>query len=803
MRAPVFATIALLLSFGGALLAAGGCAPDEPVSPSPVPADAGVLPEAGTQGTPLAPEVEPEPFVVPSWMRTVTANPSQSDPVRLELEDGTFTVPTEEGKRDDGTWKIFETDENGGLGTAGTSALIYAAATIDVPQGRHVFARADRVLSVWTNNVEAHPGDPYASGRMRVPLAGAAGANIVVVRATTAYGGEPQIALFSTTDELVFNRDDMTLPDLVVGEAIEQWAGVPVLNVTNDAAHDLAARVEESDHFQATTVTYPSLPAGGVTQIAFRLIPKKPFAIAGEMITVGLRLESPSLAWAYRREIQIATVAAGATHKRSFRSGIDGSAQYYGVVPPSNFAPGNSYAMVLTLHGAAVEAIGQAQAYSPKDWAYIVAATNRRPYGFDWESFGRRDAIEVLDKATAAYGAAQDRVYLTGHSMGGHGTWNLGVLFPGRFATIGPSAGWGSYYSYAGLAVPTGAFARSQASSDTLVYLENLAKRGAYVIHGSADDNVPVSEAHNMVDAVSLVTDDVLYHEEPGAGHWWDGEASPGADCVDWPPLFDFMKAHTLDPYELDFHFITASTAVNPKHSYVTLRSQLSAYQDTTFDSVRTGDTVTLTTTNARSLEISGAALAAAGVTTLVVDGTTYPVDGGPIAVGPQEGKYPGAGGPFDEVFYQPFCFVYPDDGPPVLAWYASHLLANWQIIGNGQGVAVPLSRVTGEIRSQYNLVYLGVPAEKIAALAGLPIQFGDAITVAGVSHSPAGIAFVFPENGRLSAAIMTTPGSESMVYRFQPFRSAYAPPDYMVFGKAGVEDAGYFTPDWKAIEVP
>src|SRR5262249_21128475 len=159
-------------------------------------------------------------------------------------------------------------------------------------------------------------------------------------------------------------------------------------------------------------------------------------------------------------------------------SDIDGSAQYYGVVPPTGYDPSHSYALALTLHGAGVEGIGQAQAYSQKDWAFIVAPTNRRPFGFDWESWGRRDAIEVLDQAMGSFPIDPTRVYLTGHSMGGHGTWNVGVLFPGRFATLGPSAGWSTYYSYAGLAAPTGAFTRSQAPSDTFAYMKNLARRG-------------------------------------------------------------------------------------------------------------------------------------------------------------------------------------------------------------------------------------------------------------------------------------------------------------------------------------
>ena len=55
--------------------------------------------------------------------------------------------------------------------------------------------------------------------------------------------------------------------------------------------------------------------------------------------------------------------------------------------------------MVLTAYAdieAAVEAINQASSYEPKTWANIVCPTNRRPYGYDWEDWGRLDALEVL-----------------------------------------------------------------------------------------------------------------------------------------------------------------------------------------------------------------------------------------------------------------------------------------------------------------------------------------------------------------------------------------------------------------------
>ena len=56
---------------------------------------------------------------------------------------------------------------------------------------------------------------------------------------------------------------------------------------------------------------------------------------------------------------------SSATHARTFQSGIDRSVQYYGVVPMAPVGAADEArkkpALVLTLHGASVEAIGQAR----------------------------------------------------------------------------------------------------------------------------------------------------------------------------------------------------------------------------------------------------------------------------------------------------------------------------------------------------------------------------------------------------------------------------------------------------------
>src|SRR5262249_26010394 len=188
------------------------------------------------------------------------------------------------------------------------------------------------------------------------------------------------------------------------------------------------------------------------------------------------------------------------------RSGIDGSVQYYALNPARRPPGGTSLpAVFLTLHGASVEAIGQADAYSPKAWGHLVAPTNRRPYGFDWEDWGRLDALEVLDLARKQLGTDPQRTYLTGHSMGGHGVWQLGALFPDRFAAIGPSAGWISFASYAGGAPAAASpspmeelLGRAASPSDTLACVRNYAHHGVYILHGAADDNVPVAQAREM-----------------------------------------------------------------------------------------------------------------------------------------------------------------------------------------------------------------------------------------------------------------------------------------------------------------
>ncbi|MBI5513280.1 MAG: prolyl oligopeptidase family serine peptidase [Deltaproteobacteria bacterium] len=757
-------------------------------APSQDAADARVGP------APLAPESTPEELRVPRWM--IARLPSgTADEVLAAVDEGTFEIP-EEGMSYGLWWGAQESMEDGTIADAPRGSSLYLAAVVELPEGRRAFAQADVVGVLYVNGA-VQPGDVYGSGRIRVPLELRPGRNTLVLRAIGGRG-RARVRIHSTPDELYLNTHDLTPPDLVAGSMDRQHLGLAVLNLTERPALDVTARVEASDDWEPSSIAVPSLPAGAVTQVPFELHPRRPHTMMPARVRASLRVESPSLGFAYRQSVELPVVEAGGTYRRTFLSGVDRSAQYFGVVPPRTGGPPRK-GLVLALHGAGVEGIGHARAYSARDWTWVVAPTNRRPFGFDWEAFGRLDALEVLDTATRLFDTDPTRVYLTGHSMGGHGTWQLGVHFPGRFAAIGPSAGWGSFQSYVGAAAPRGAFARSQASSNTQGYLSNLARRGVYAIHGTADDNVPIREGRALVAAVRMFTNDVVFHEQPGAGHWWDGDRAPGADCVDWPPLFEFFQAHTLDPQETTFTYTSPGVWVNSRHAFVTLRSALDPMQDLVVTSSREGAVVMLTTRNVRSMVLDGAALRALGVSAVRADGRELTVTDGPIPVGPQDGKRPGLTGPFNEVFASPWCAVYdPED--PTWRRYAAYLTSAWSVIGNGAGCAVPRGEVTEVLRRTRNLLYLGARPGDVTLPAGIPFGWTpEAVTLGATRTENAALFFVFPERDeRVGAVVVATQGARRVVFRLQPFTSSFAAPDWLVLPRSGSAQAGFFDGAWR-----
>lgn len=401
--------------------------------------------------------------------------------------------------------------------------------------------------------------------------------------------GTLKVKLHFNVPELIFNVYDFTLPDVVINEAKTLYGAVPVINASEKSYENLYLKVF-SDEIEPAYTKVRIINPLSINKLPFQI--NLPVQRSKREIKLKLNLiekEGNKEKILASTEFELKVVLPAENHKETFLSKLDGSVQYYAVNPPENLK--TKPALVLSLHGAGVEAINQANAYGHKNWCYIVAPTNRRPYGFNWENWGRIDALEVLEIAKNKFDIDKNRIYLTGHSMGGHGTWQLGVNYPDKFAAIGPSAGWISIWSYRirSLIDTTKVkemLLRSARQSDTYKFATNLKQNGIYIIHGDADDNVPIEQANSMVNELSKFHKDYEFHIEKGAGHWWDNSDEDGADCVDWLPMFDFFARHSIPSIDRikSINFVTSNLAVSNKNNWVEIINQIKQQTESKID---------------------------------------------------------------------------------------------------------------------------------------------------------------------------------------------------------------------------
>lgn len=155
------------------------------------------------------------------------------------------------------------------------------------------------------------------------------------------------------------------------------------------------------------------------------------------------------------------------------------------------------------------------------------------PDGTEW-SDNVPAVLAQLEDATVEFGGDRDRVYLTGLSMGGYGTWDLALREPTRFAALVPVCGGLSggtrrpsltVQSVAGEPDPFAATARRLRAVPT------------WIFHGARDDVVPPGQSRRMAAALQAAgAVDARYTEFAEANHnSWD--PAYATDAL-WPWLF-------------------------------------------------------------------------------------------------------------------------------------------------------------------------------------------------------------------------------------------------------------------------
>lgn len=226
----------------------------------------------------------------------------------------------------------------------------------------------------------------------------------------------------------------------------------------------------------------------------------------------------------------------------------EGEKLNYRMLKPADYDSSKSYPMVLFLHGAGERGSDN---FSQLKWgvhhfadpgfreqypAFVVAPQVPEGEYWSWLDLDRDSTsssfvapmretptrpmqltIELLDRLQEEYAIDADRLYVTGLSMGGFGTFALIERFPGKFAAAVPICGGGDA-------------ARA--------FL--LKEMPMWVFHGTEDQAVDVRYSRTMVEAIQLAGGSPGYTEYPDAGH-----VEAWVQAYRDPTLYEWMFSKT------------------------------------------------------------------------------------------------------------------------------------------------------------------------------------------------------------------------------------------------------------------
>jgi len=179
--------------------------------------------------------------------------------------------------------------------------------------------------------------------------------------------------------------------------------------------------------------------------------------------------------------------------------------------------------LILFLHGAGergddlakVKVHGIPKIVEQQEDFPFIAISPQCPKRSSWTN--ELEALNaLLDDVIAKHTVDTKRVYLTGLSMGGYGTWYLATMYPERFAAIAPVCGGGD--------------------PDKACVIKDIP---AWVFHGGEDKTVSPEESRKMVKALEDCEGDVRLTIYPEAGH------DSWTETYDNPELYKWFLEHS------------------------------------------------------------------------------------------------------------------------------------------------------------------------------------------------------------------------------------------------------------------
>jgi predicted peptidase len=209
---------------------------------------------------------------------------------------------------------------------------------------------------------------------------------------------------------------------------------------------------------------------------------------------------------------------------------VDGVNYRYQVYVPSDWSAGKKWPVILFLHGAGERGddglqqtevgLGGAVRFHVNRYPAIVVMPQCRKDVWWTDPKMEAQALAALHASMKEFHTDPDRVYLTGLSMGGYGSWSLAAKYPNKWAAAVVICG--------GIRLPVGANKPIPPEAPGVNSYADVAKKigsklPIWVFHGGADPTVPVDESRRMVEELKAVGNAVKYTEYEGVKHnSWD-----------------------------------------------------------------------------------------------------------------------------------------------------------------------------------------------------------------------------------------------------------------------------------------
>ena len=210
----------------------------------------------------------------------------------------------------------------------------------------------------------------------------------------------------------------------------------------------------------------------------------------------------------------------------------------YQVFVPADWTSHKKWPVILFLHGAGERGddglaqtqvgIGGAIRAHPERFPAVVVMPQCRKDARWTDSAMEAQSLAALDQSIKEFHGDLDRVYLTGLSMGGYGSWALAAKYPGKWAAAVIICG--GIRRKSDPAVSEDAALKLYAGAAQKIG----AKLPIWVFHGGADPTVPVTESRKMVELLKALGSAVKYTEYEGVEHnsWDKAYAEP--DLTMW-----------------------------------------------------------------------------------------------------------------------------------------------------------------------------------------------------------------------------------------------------------------------------